>query len=116
MGKDELDGLDQDFYKARDEAWEIGKELNEIAKKVDGPKQWNEEKQTWEKRTDGVPSIFSQIQKRMKHAIAKAKQKQKSDLRPSRNDLSEVGSIPGVVTNGGIYVQKQGTIKIGNVV
>merc|ERR1711959_640278 len=64
--KDEIDGLDRDFYRARDEAWEIGKELNEIAKTVEGPKKWNEEKRAWEKRTDGVPSIFSQIQKRAK--------------------------------------------------
>lgn len=115
--RDEIDRLDRDFYEAREEAWEIGTELNEIARKIDGPKQWNEEKQAWEKRTDGVPSLFSQIQKRLKHAAAQAKQQRKADLRPSLNDLSEVGSIPGVVASkGGVYIKKEGIVKIGNAV
>merc|ERR1712224_54310 len=112
--KDEIDELDRNFYEAREEAWELGKELNEITKKIEGPKQWNEEKQAWEKRTDGIPSVFSQIQKRIKHAAAQANQKRKADLRPSLNDLSEIGSIPGV--SNGVYIQKEGVIKIGNAV
>jgi hypothetical protein len=112
--KDELDRLDQEFYQAREEAWEIGGELNEIAKQIEGPKKWNEEKQVWEKRTDGVPSIFSQIQKRVKMMGAQNKQKQKASQRPRLKDLSEAGSIPGI--NSNVYIQKQGLIKIGNVV
>ena len=112
--KNELERLDQEFYQAREEAWEIGGELNEIAKQVEGPKKWNEEKQVWEKRTDGVPSIFSQMQKRVKMLGAQAKQKQKANQRPSLNDLSEAGSIPGI--NSNVFIQKQGLVKIGNVV
>lgn len=113
--KEELDRLDQEFYEAREVAWELGGELNEIAKKIEGPKQWNEEKQQWEKRTDGVPSIFSQMQKRVQHFRAQAKQKQKADQRPSPNDLSDGGSMPGF-NERSLFIQKQGLIKIGNVV
>lgn len=113
--KEELDRLDKEFYEARDEAWELGGELNEIAKQIEGPKKWNEEKQRWEKRTDGVPSIFSQMQKRVQLLGAQAKQKQKADQRPSLNDLSEGGAMPGF-NERGLFIQKYGLIKIGNVV
>ena len=113
--KEELDRLDQEFYEARDEAWELGGELNEIAKKIEGPKQWNEEKQQWERRMDGVPSIFAQMQKRAQHMAAQAKQKQKANQRPSLNDLSEGGTVPGF-NEKSVFIQKQGVIKIGNVV
>lgn len=110
--QEELDRLDQEFYQARDQAWEIGGELNEIAKQKEAPKRWNEEEQAWEKRMDGVPSIFSQIQKRAKHWGAQAKQKRKANKRPSLNDLSEVGSMPGFDNN--LFVQKQGIVIIGD--
>eukprot|EP00521_Asterionellopsis_glacialis_P012690 CAMPEP_0195303070 /NCGR_PEP_ID=MMETSP0707-20130614/32193_1 /TAXON_ID=33640 /ORGANISM="Asterionellopsis glacialis, Strain CCMP134" /LENGTH=272 /DNA_ID=CAMNT_0040366509 /DNA_START=64 /DNA_END=879 /DNA_ORIENTATION=- len=112
--KDELDKLDREFYDARDEAWELGGQLNDIAQLIDGPKQWNEELQKWEKRTDGIPSILRQMQLRAKHLAAQTKQKQKSNQRPRPNDLSEGGSFPGSTSN--VFVQKQGVIKIGNVI
>lgn len=108
--KDELDDLNQQFYDARDEAWALGEELNDIAKIQNGPKQWNEEKQVWEKQTDGIPSVFAQAQKRMKHMAAQTIQNQKRDQRPNLNTLSERGTFPGVESD--VYVQKQGTIRM----
>ncbi|KAL3933658.1 MAG: hypothetical protein SGBAC_010296 [Bacillariaceae sp.] len=113
--KEELDRLDQEFYEAREEAWELGGELNEIANQIEGPKKWNEEKQAWEHRMDGVPNLFSRMQKRAKHLAAQAKQQQKADARPGLNDLSEGGTIPGF-SERGLFIQKQGLVKIGNVV
>mmetsp|Transcript_7902 Transcript_7902/g.19059 ORF Transcript_7902/g.19059 Transcript_7902/m.19059 type:complete len:282 (+) Transcript_7902:101-946(+) len=113
--KEELERLDQEFYEAREEAWELGGELNEIADQIEGPKKWNEEKQVWEKRMDGVPNIFSQMQKRVQHLGAQAKQKQKANQRPSLKDLSDGGTIPGF-SEKGLFIQKHGLVKIGNVV
>ncbi|CAJ1924817.1 unnamed protein product [Cylindrotheca closterium] len=112
---EELERLNQEFYAAREEAWELGGELNEIADQIEGPKKWNEEKQVWENRMDGVPSIFSQMQKRVQHMAAQAKQKQKADQRPSLKDLSDGGTLPGF-SERGFFIQKQGLVKIGNVV
>jgi len=107
----ELDQLNQEFYEARDEAWALGEELNNINKIKYGPKKWNEEKQVWEKRTDSLPSIFVQGQKRMQLLAAQNLQKQKNEKRPNPNTLSERGSLPGI--KGNVYIAKEGTIRLG---
>jgi len=109
--KDEVDTLNKEYYEARDEAWALGEELNNISRMINGPKQWNEKSQAWEKRTDGIPSFLVQGQKRMRHLAAETLQKQKGDLRPDPNSLSERGTLPGLDSD--VFIVKQGTIRIG---
>lgn len=106
--KSELDRLNQAFYEAREEAWNIGGELNEMTKIEGAPKRWNEEKQRWERRNPNINPL-KWAQKRMQYMSAKSKQSQANSQRPDPNVLSERGFFPGV--NEDAYVVKEGLIK-----
>ena len=122
--KSALDQLNDDFYQAREETWELGKELNDITRRNEAPKKWNESKQRWEKRYP-TENLMTQVTKRMQLLKAQTNQKLKNSLRPNLNTLSSTfGTLPGVVMKKSdgkdniekepIYMQKQGTVKIGN--
>lgn len=104
----ELDALQKAFYDARDEAWRLGGELNDMMT-VDGPpKVWNEERGRWEK-VDKRINPLQWAQKRLAYARAKAVQDQKNRARPDLKDLSERGSLPGIDVP--VYTAKQGVAK-----
>jgi hypothetical protein len=108
----ELDRLNQEFYEARDQVWELGGELNEMANQQGAPKKWNEETQQWEQRYKN-PNVLSQLSKRLSLMGAQAAQNLKSDRRPSPQSLSsERGSFPGMEDLGGVYIQKGGVVSI----
>lgn len=108
--KTELDKLNEEFYKARDETWKIGGEVNDMTRRQGAPKKWNEEKQQWEKRYENE-SILSQVQKRISLMGAQAVQKQKANQRPNPNTLSsDRGWFPGIEDDA--FVQKEGVITI----
>ena len=110
--QDKMDELNQAFYDARETVWELGEELNNIARVKESPKKWNPETERWEKKQLGLSSLANQMQKRVQLLAAQAKQAQASNQRPSPNILSDRGSLPGMERQ--IYIQKQGVVKIGN--
>eukprot|EP00977_Amphora_coffeiformis_P019431 scaffold7227_cov160-Amphora_coffeaeformis.AAC.10 len=107
----ELDALYQAFYDARDEAWRLGGELNDMMTIQGPPKVWNEEAGRWEKRSKSINPL-QWAQKRLAYTSAKAQQDQKNKARPDPNDLSERGPFPGIDDN--VYVAKQGIAKTQN--
>lgn len=110
--KQELKRLNEEFYEAREASWQIGGELNEIARNNQGPKKWNEAKRRWETRRDGTP-LLSQLSKRMSLLTAQAKQQQKNNQRPNPKTLSTgSGLFPSIPDGDSIFVQKEGVVKI----
>ena len=107
----ELDRLNQEFYQARDQAWELGGELNDMVNVEGPPKKWNEELQRWETKSKTVNPL-EWAQKRLSYMAAKAKQGQTNDQRPDLNSLSERGSLPGVEDS--VYVAKEGLVRNQN--
>ena len=107
----ELDALYRAFYSARDEAWRLGGELNDMMTIQGPPKVWNEDAGRWEKQSKSINPL-QWAQKRIAYASAKAKQDQKNNARPDPNDLSERGSFPGIDDN--VYMAKQGIAKTQN--
>ena len=103
--KKEFDQLYQAFYVARDKAWELGGQLNDMTKVEGPPKRWNEELKRWETRSKSV-NPFEWAQKRLAYAGAKAEQERKNNDRPDPKDLSDRGSLPGI--DDKIYVAKEG--------
>jgi hypothetical protein len=109
--KDEMDRLNDEFYKARDEAWKVGGELNDLARRKEAPKKWNQEKQQWEKRYEST-NILAQLEKRISYMGAQAVQQQKGGQRPNPKTLSDLGSLPGI--ENGVFMRKEGIIRILN--
>ena len=104
-----VDALYQAFYDARDAAWELGSQLNDMTS-LQGlpPKVWNEATQTWERRTKKINPL-QWAQKRLAYAAAKAKQEAANQQRPDPKDLSARGPFPGL--DESLYVAKQGIAK-----
>lgn len=107
--KTEMDALYQAYYDARDEAWQLGGELNDMVSVQGPPKVWNEEAKRWEKRSKSVNPL-QWAQKRLMYAAAKTKQDQANQQRPDYNDLSERGALSGVADDY-VYVAKNGVVK-----
>jgi hypothetical protein len=104
----EIDHLQQAFYDARDKAWELGGQLNDMTKMDGPPKQWNEEQKRWETRRRSV-NPFEWTSKRLAYGAAKAVQDRRNKDRPDLKDLSERGSLPGI--DDKLFVAKQGIAK-----
>ena len=107
----ELDQLYQAYYDARDEAWKLGGELNDMERMDGPPKKWNEETKQWEIRRKSINPL-TWAQKRLAYAAAKAKQESKNNQRPDPNRLSEKGSLPGI--DDSVYVAKEGVVRAPN--
>lgn len=103
----DLDFLNSEFYKARQEAWDIGGELNNMAARQSAPKRWNFETNAWEKR-HVAENPLKWVQKQAKYFAAKANQDAKNRQRPDPNTLSAMGRLPGL--DEFVYVQKSSGI------
>lgn len=104
----ELDQLNKEYYKAREELWAAGGELGDIYDRQEASKKWNKETEKWEKRySNENPLKFAS--KQLIYWGVKAKQHRIMNMRPDLNTLSERGSMPGV--EGGIYVAKGGVVR-----
>mmetsp|Transcript_48651 Transcript_48651/g.90283 ORF Transcript_48651/g.90283 Transcript_48651/m.90283 type:complete len:299 (-) Transcript_48651:57-953(-) len=107
--QDELDRLNDEYYQARKELWQVGGELGDIYDRKDASKKWNEETGRWEKRyPDENPLLLAS--KHLKYWGAKAKQSKKLNDRPDINKLSDRGTLPG--EEGGIYMLKGGLVRV----
>ena len=104
----ELQRLDQEFYQARDAVWNIGQELNDRARRREAPKQWNEQSQKWEQRNN-LENPLSWMERRLSYWKAKARQEETNRQRPSANELSSVGRLPGV--DDPVYIAKGGMVR-----
>lgn len=106
--KSELESLNQAFYKAREQAWDIGGELNEMTKLQSAPKRWNEEKQRWERQNPDI-NVFAWAQKRIQYMMAKSRLNQCNEQRPDPNLLSGIGFFPALKEDA--YVVKEGLVR-----
>ena len=106
----ELDHLNQEFYQAREEVWQLGGELSDIFDRQGAPKKWNQETSRWEKRYANDDPLKI-ARKQLSYWGAKAKQGQKLKQRPDVNNLSDRGSLPGV--EGGVFIAKGGIVRAG---
>jgi len=104
----ELDQLNEAYYQARENTWQVGGDLNDIARQQSAPKKWNEAKGRWEK-PQNANNILATIQKRVSYLAAKADQDQKNRQRPDPNTISDRGLLPGV--DGGVYIAKGGVVR-----
>lgn len=103
-----LDHLNEAYYQARENTWQVGGELNELSRQRGAAKKWNESKGRWEKpAVDG--NVFSNIQRRVNCWTAKAKQDQMNQRRPDANSISSRGNLPGL--EEGVYIAKGGIIR-----
>ena len=106
----EMDRLNNDYYRAREELWEAGGELGDIYDRQSASKKWDDESGTWVKRyQDENPFVVAQ--KQLLYWGAKAKQERRMSQRPDLNEVSDRGMLPGV--EGGVYVAKGGVVRAG---
>jgi hypothetical protein len=104
----ELDELNEAYYQARENMWQVGGELNDLSRQRGAAKKWNEAKGKWEK-PDADGNIFSTLQKQVNYWTAKAKQDQMNQRRPDANSISSLGKLPGF--EEGVYIAKGGVIR-----
>ena len=104
----ELDRRNDEFYRARDAVWDVGQELNERSRRTEAPKKWNEQTQQWEQRYS-PENPLSWMKQRVSYWSAKARQDQTNRQRPSANDLSSVGRLPGI--EDPVYIAKGGIVR-----
>jgi hypothetical protein len=104
----ELDQLNDAYYKARENTWQVGSELNDIVKRQGAAKKWNEEKRQWEKPKPNVNVLYA-VQKRMNYWMSKIEQDKRNQDRPDPNTISDRGELPGL--DGGIYIAKSGSVR-----
>jgi hypothetical protein len=110
--QEELNQLNEAYYEARENTWQVGSELNDSARQQGAAKKWNEEKGVWVKPKTNT-NIFSTIQNRMRYVAAKAQQDQKNQERPNANAISNRGQLPGMGGDSGVYIMKGGVVRQG---
>jgi hypothetical protein len=104
----ELDQLNEAYYKARENTWQVGSVLNDIANQRVAAKKWNEETKRWEQpRTDG--NMFGTFQKRFDYWMRKVEQGKRNQDRPAPSSISDRGELPGL--DGGVYIAKGGLVR-----
>ena len=110
--QEELNQLNQAYYEARESTWQLGGDLNDIARQQGAAKKWNEEKGVWEKpKSDANP--FSMMQNRIKYMASKAQQDKRNQERPDANSISNRGKLPGLGDDNGVYILKGGVVRQG---
>jgi hypothetical protein len=106
----DLKKMNDKFYKARDDTWMAGAELNNVNKRKEAPKKWNEDKGEWEKRYENEP-LLSKLGKEFNLMNVKWQSDQDNVNRPQAKALSSnSGPFPGLDTD--VFMQKTGIIKI----
>mmetsp|Transcript_23059 Transcript_23059/g.26308 ORF Transcript_23059/g.26308 Transcript_23059/m.26308 type:complete len:297 (+) Transcript_23059:76-966(+) len=102
--------MDERFYKARDESYEAEEIVNDVQRRKEAPRKWNEEKGEWEKRFEDESSVVTFF-KRMNFERIERDEKDKNTSRPLPRDLSlDCGPFPGFSDE--VYVRNDGVIKL----
>ena len=108
--KHDLKKMNDKFYKARDDTWKAGGELNEVNRRKEASKKWNEEKGQWEKRYEDEP-LLSTLGKQINLMNVRRQSERENSDRPNPKTLSlDSGPFPGFDSD--VFIQKQGIIKI----
>lgn len=107
---DAVKDMNAAFYRSREESWKAGKLVNDIARREEAPKKWEEESQGWVKRYK-QEGLLSQISKRIQLFAVKQKERTDNSKRPNPKDLSlDSGSFPGVESD--VFIKKLGVITV----
>jgi hypothetical protein len=108
--KKDLEDINQQFYKARDQEWKAMGEVDDIQRRKDAPKKWNEASGEWEIRYE-TESISSKFAKQLQLFQTERVRQKEDQNRPRPKDLStDCGPFPGV--DGDVYMAMAGNIKI----
>jgi hypothetical protein len=106
----DLKKMNEKFYKARDDTWKAGEEVNESNRRKEAPKKWNEDKVQWEKRYEDEP-LLSKLGKQINLMNVKRQSERENANRPNPKTLSsDSGPFPGFDSD--VFIQKEGIIKI----
>jgi hypothetical protein len=105
-----LKKMNDKFYKARDDTWKAGEVLNNVNRRKEASKKWNEDKQEWEKRYEEEP-LLSKLGKQINLMNVKRQSDQNNANRPKPKTLSlDSGPFPGFDSD--VFIQKTGIVKI----
>ena len=108
--KEDLKALDEEFYRVRAITDKSNADVKEMKSRREAPKKWNFETNRWEKRYKDE-SIFLNVGKRLKQAIAINVEKIKSEDRPNPSTLSlEPGEFPGIDCD--VFISRNGKVKM----
>lgn len=106
----DLKRMNEKFYKSRDETWKAGEAYNEISRRKEASKKWNDETGQWEKRYGEEP-LLSAFTKQMNLMNVKRKSERENSDRPNPKTLSlDSGPFPGFDSD--VYIKKEGVVKI----
>jgi hypothetical protein len=106
--KDALKDMNDVFYRSREESWKAGELVNDIARRKEAPKKWDEESQQWVKRYT-KEGLLSQVSKRVQLFAVKQKERTGNSKRPNPKDLSlDSGPFPGVESD--VFIKKVGIL------
>ena len=114
----ELDRLNQEYYKARENLWSTGGNMNDASDRQQSNKKWNTKTERWEKRYPSE-NPFSAITNQVSYFLQKAKEDKARNQRPEPETLSDRGGkIPGVGLDedgneGYVYLVQEGVIRYG---
>lgn len=106
----ELKQMNEKFYESRENTWKAGAELNDVNRRNEAPKKWNEEKKAWERRYDDEP-LLSKLGKELNLMNVKRQSETDNADRPNPKTLSlDSGPFPGFDSD--VFIQQAGVIKI----
>jgi hypothetical protein len=106
----ELKKMNDKFYESRENTWKAGAELNDVNRRKEAPKKWNEEKGAWERRYGDEP-LLSQLGKQLNLMNVKRQSELSNADRPNPKTLSlDSGPFPGFDSD--VFIQQAGIIKI----
>lgn len=109
--KDAVKEMNEKFYRARDEIWKAGEVVNDISRRKEAPKKWDEECQQWVKRYPKEEGLLSQVSKRVQLFAVEQKQRTENSKRPNPKDLSlDSGPFPGVESD--VFIKKLGIVTV----
>lgn len=109
--EESLKKMNKEFYSARQEKWNAGEAYEDIERRKEAPKKWNDETDQWEERYKEEESLTSKLKKRAALAFAERNEKKVNNVRPNPKDLSlDCGPFPTVEGKGKVYVLQEGKV------
>jgi hypothetical protein len=110
--KTDLEELNRQFYAARDQAWQAMGEIEEVERRKEAPKKWNEATGQWERRYEDAP-ITSRIAQEFQLLTSQRQREKEESNRPRPKDLSlDCGPFPGVPNDDDVYVTMKNEVKM----
>lgn len=105
---DAVKDYNEAFYRSREEIWKAGEQVNDVTRRSEAPKKWEEESQQWVKRYQ-EEGLLSQVSKRVQLFAVKQKERIDNSKRPNPKELSlDSGPFPGLASD--VSIKKLGVI------